>query len=513
LRARSLTLASDTTTGGDLRHDQRRRPGGSYRDVLVPVAVTVLAALMRLPTLAQQSFWLDEGYTERLVRMSLGGMLHAIPRTESTPPVYYAAAWMWTRLFGDTEFGLRSLSALAGIVTIPVAWAVARRLAGTRAGAIAGLLLAVSPLMVWFSQEARAYALATLLATITLLCVVAWLRERRDRWLIGWALAAALGLATHYFVVFIVAPELVLMWHQARRSRSLTAASALVLAVGAALVPLALAQRGTGHADYIAQGSLGTRVLQVPKQLLLGYASPSQLLTSIVAAVLILAGALWPLIASPADRRRARVPLIVGLVCVVVPVVLAVVGIDFLDTRNLLPALPPLYVSAAIGFAAFRRWPLGGVLAAGVAVISALAVVLVDANARYQRDDWRGAATALGAAAAPRAIVVTPASGLIPLQAYVPGLRTLTRPAAVRELDVIAIGPQTVGAGIGAPPRPAAPLPVPPGFRLVRAVRAQTYTVLRYRSARPVPVSAVSLAGVRLGTGVPLALIAPAGQA
>ena len=48
--------------------------------------------MIRLPTLAQQSFWLDEGYTERLVRMSLGGMLRAIPKTESTPPVYYAPA-------------------------------------------------------------------------------------------------------------------------------------------------------------------------------------------------------------------------------------------------------------------------------------------------------------------------------------------------------------------------------------------------------------------------------------
>ena len=90
------------------------------------MALTLLAAVVRLPTLAQQSFWLDEGYTERLVRMSLGAMFRAIPKTESTPPLYYALAWVWTRLFGFSEFGIRSLSAVAGIATIPVAYAVRR---------------------------------------------------------------------------------------------------------------------------------------------------------------------------------------------------------------------------------------------------------------------------------------------------------------------------------------------------------------------------------------------------
>ena len=473
--------------------------------------MTLLAAGVRLPTLGLQSFWLDEGYTERLVRMSLGAMVQTIPRTESTPPVYYVLAWVWTRLFGFSELGLRSLSALAGIATIPVACALARRLGGPRPAAIAGLLLAVSPLMVWFSQEARAYALGTLLATMSVLCTVAWLQERRQGWLIGWALAAALGVATHYFVVFVVAPEVALLWWRSRRGRALVGAMAMVAIVCAALIPLALAQRGTGHADYISQGSLGTRILQVPKQLVLGYASPSQLVTAIVVAVVLAAGALVPLVVSPAARRRAMVPLAIGLGAVLVPIGLALVGIDFLDTRNLLPALPPLYVAVAIGFAAPRGWVGNQVLALGLAGVMALVVVLVDVNPGYQRDDWRGAAASLGASAPalPRAIVVTPGSGEIPLAAYLPGLRTLARTAAVRELDVIAIPPQTTGSGIAPPVRPTAPLPVPAGFALSGTVDAQTYTVLRYRSPVPVTVSAGTLAGAHLGSSGALALIQP----
>ncbi len=502
LAGKEADLASQTTTGDSLHRALGHRLRGVRHDAAIAALLTLLAAALRLPTLAEQSFWLDEGYTVRLVRMSFGGMLRTIPRTESTPPLYYALAWVWTHVFGASEFGLRSLSALAGIATVPVAYAAARRLAGTRAAAICGLLLAVSPLMVWFSQEARAYALAALLSAVTVLCVVGWLLERRRRWLAGWAAAAALGLLTHYFVIFVVAPELaVLWWHwRLRPDRRLVMATGVVAAVGAALIPLALAQRGTGHADYIAQGSLPARVLQAPKQLLIGYASPNQVAAAVAAAALVLIGAVWPLIRNRAARRRAAIPLVVGGFGVVAPVLLAVIGIDFLDTRNLLPALPPLTMAAAIGFAAALP-PVPARAVVGLLAALLLAVVIrVDLDPLYQRDNWRGAARAVGAAAVARAMVVTPGSGLTPLQAYIPRLGPLSAAVAVREIDIIAIPQQVTGAGIGIPPRPLGPLPVPAGFRLTRTVDARTYTVLIYRAAAPVVVTPQGLAAAHLGT-------------
>jgi mannosyltransferase len=478
-------------------------------DRTAAAALTLLAAVVRIPTLAEQSFWLDEAYTVRIVRMSFGGMLRTIPKTESTPPLYYVLAWLWAHVFTDSEFGLRSLSALAGILTVPVAYAAARRLAGSRAAVIAGLLLAVSPLMVWFSQEARAYALATLLSTISVLCVIGWLQERRRRWLTAWTVSAALGLLTHYFVIFIVVPELALLWmHWLARPRRRVAIAAIpVVIVALALIPLALAQRGTGHADYIAQGSLGARLEQVPKQLLVGYASPIQAVTTAVAVVLVLAGALLPLATSASGRRRVLVPLAIGAGCVLTPVLLALVGVDFLDTRNLLPALPPLCIAAAVGFTTGSRRAGQAALAFTLAAVLLVVVVLVDANPVYQRDNWRGAASALGATALARAIVVTPGSGLYPLQVYMGRLEPLSGTVPVREVDVLAIPQQVTGEGIGIPPRPIAPLPLPAGFRLFEARYTRTYTVLRYRSPTAVPVSAASLGPDRLGSGGFAALI------
>jgi 4-amino-4-deoxy-L-arabinose transferase-like glycosyltransferase len=460
------------------------------------LGVVLLAAATRLPTLGLQSFWLDEGYTEHLVHSSFGSMLHAIPRTESTPPVYYVVAWVWTRAFGYSEWGIRSLSALAGILTVAVVYATALRLAGRRAALIAGALTSLSPLLIWFSQEARSYALATLLSTVTLWCLLRF-RDRRDvRWLVGWTLSSALGVATHYFVVFVVAAEAAwLLWDRRRDRRVLVAVAVLVAVVGA-LVPLALAQRGTGHADYIAQGSLGTRLAQVPKQLLVGYASPLQALSTTLAAVIVLAGLGVALICRRDERASTwGAPLAVGLTCILAPVLLALTGVDFLNTRNLLPALPLLLVAVAIWFAVPRR---GVLLAAALALVFVAVTVLVDANPRYRRDDWRGASRALGAPTRARVVVISPGSGFLPLELYQRGLRPLSAPVSISELDVVALPPRRTGQGISPAPSPLRDLAPPPGFHLARSFYAPTYTVLRFRAQAPTEATPASIAASHL---------------
>ena len=465
----------------------------------------MVAVAVRIPTLAEQSFWLDEAYTVRLVRMSFGAMLHGIRTTESTPPVYYAVAWVWARVFGYSEFALRSLSAVAGILTVGVVYAICRRLTGRRAAVIAGLLVALSPLLIWYSQEARSYALAALFATSSLLCFVALLDSPKRGWLAAWTITSALGLATHYFVVFVVAPELVwLLWR--RRHQAVLIACAIVGVVGAALVPLALAQRGTGHADYIAQGSLSTRLAQEPKQLLVGYATPSQTITAVLAALLAATGALLLLRSDAARARRAvAAPLAVGLACAVIPAILALAGVDFLNTRNVLPALPPLLIVLGVGFACAGR-------TAAIALTGALAAIflavtlLVDTDARYQRDDWRGAARALGPLTGPRAIVVTPGSGLLPLSVYSPSVRPL-HAAAVTEVEVVAVPPQVLGGGIGPPPRPRVPPRLPGAFRVARVIYGETFTVVRYLAPTAVTVTPASLAAAALGAGPPAVLV------
>lgn len=460
-------------------------------------AVTLLALALRLVTLSEQSYWLDESYTVHLVRLGLGPMLRAIPRTESTPPLYYVLAWAWTHVFGSGEYGLRSISALAGTGTVLVGGLIADRVAGARAALIAAALLAVSPFLVWFSQEARAYALASLLTAVALLCLLDHAEFGRGRPLAGWAGAAALALCTHYFTAFLIAPGAVwLLWTGRHRAPVRIAAAAVAL-VAAALVPLALAQQGTGHADYIANGALSRRILQVPKQLLMGYASPGQLLTGVLAAAAVAAGAGWPLVTRrPLRSTSARLILFTAASGVLLPIGLALIGLDFLNTRNLLPVLAPLTAIAAAGFAApgARRWaPWCGV---GVIAVFGAVVALVNTHPAYQRPDFRGAVQALGPATRDRVVLASPAFSLLPVQAYAPATRVLTSSAAVTEFDVILIAAEYAPT---TPPGVLASLPTPPGFRRVDTVARQTYSLVRYRAAAPTPVSPTQVSAFALG--------------
>ena len=215
----------------------------------------MLGAALRFPTLDRQSFWLDELVTVSLLDRGLGDVLREIPRTEATPFVYYVVAWAWRSIFGLGEVGLRSLSALAGTATIPVAYGAGAVLVSRRAGLVAAALVAINPFLVWYSQEARSYALLALLGA----AIGARLRSRASRgpqrgWP-GGRLVSALAIATHYFAVFLVAAEAVWLLVRLRPRRPVVARVARTGGRrSSAHLPLVLAQRG--NAEAVAGSSL-----------------------------------------------------------------------------------------------------------------------------------------------------------------------------------------------------------------------------------------------------------------
>jgi hypothetical protein len=159
------------------------------------------------------------------------------------------------------------------------------------------------------------------------------------------------------------------------------------------------------------------------------------------------------------------------------PVVLAVLGEDFLITRNMIAVWVPAGVALAGVLAAGGRAGLG--VLAGVCGVGLAVTLGVDLNARYQRDDWRGVARAVPAVGL-SAIEVTPSSGRLALEYYLPGARPLgPAGASVASVEVIALGARGVGAAVQAPPLPD-PLPVLAGFGPPVASTHATYTVLRY---------------------------------
>lgn len=480
--------------------------------------ILALAAALRFATLRTQSIWFDEAATWDLVRRPFGEMLRQLPKGESTPPLFYALEWLWTRVFGDGPEGLRSLSALAGLLTVPVAYGIARRAAAglALAGLAAAALVAVNPLLVWFSQEARSYALATLLSAVALQLVLRAEDDRRPRVLAAWALAAALALATHYFAAFALAPQALWLLLRHPRRRAAVGAVAGLVAVGLALLPLLIAQSGNPY--DIAGTSLALRLAQVPKQFLLGYRGPLALPFGVLGALLVAAAA-WLLVRStrPPARERALLLAALGAVAVALPLLAALGGADYLNARNVLPALIPLLAALGVACGASHRPRAGLTLLAALCAISLAVVVGVAVDRQYQRPDWRGLAHALGAgpAGGPRALVVSPANGELALRYYRRAIRTMPAAGAgVLEVDVIAVaGSRDPGKAPQLPPLAGRGLGVS-GFAPAGRVRTSTYELLRFRAAgaAPVHVQPDPLNVLRYGTPYASVDVLPAGK-
>ena len=461
--------------------------------------------MLRFATLDRQSFWLDELVTVSLVRKSFGDMVHAIPHSEATPYLYYVVAWPWARLFGSGEVGLRSLSALAGTAAVVASDGAGASLVSRRVGLIAAALVAVNPFLIWYSQEARAYALVTLFVSVGL-----WLFGRalagEGRALVGWALLSALALATHYFAVFVVVPEAVWLVARVRDRRRALAAVLVPTLVLLAEVPLLLAQRGNG--ESAAQSAVLKRIVGVPKDLVVGFSFPGELLGSIVAALLVVAGLALLATRTPArERVRALIPGTMAAFAVVAPIVLAGGGADYVTARNAIVAVVPGAVCLGAGYAANRA----GVVAASALCVLSLAIGLsVSLDTKYGRTDWRGLAHAIGPASAPRALVVTPDIDAALWRIYLPEVQELDdRPARVQEIVVAGLATQG-GFSTGAvKPPPATPRAPPPGFELVSARHTPTFSLIRYRAAgaQPVSVSVSELGGLALVRGASALLV------
>ncbi len=407
------------------------------RTALALAAIVAAGAVVRFATLGHQSYDHDEAATLLVLHPNLGATWHAIVGMERNPPLYYFLAWPWTRLFGTGEAGLRSLSALFGVVTIPAAFFCARELAGRRAGLVAATLVALNPYLVWYSQEARSYALLVCFSAWGLYAFLRAMRSPSGRNLVLWALASALGLASHYFAAFLFAPEALLLLAFGAPRRRVLAAVGAAFAAGAALVPLVLAQAGNGGGESVflrwpPASAAFDAVLELG-----GSAEPHGLegtpgiqllraLALVLAALLLLAGlALFVRAAARARDRRRWMTLAITAAGAGAPFAIALLGPDYVDPRNLIGCVVPLLVVVSVGLASLSARRLAHGAALGWATAFAVIVAVVWASPEMQRPDWR----AVAAATEPdrgATVFVIPHKGLYALAHYLDAHRFTT---------------------------------------------------------------------------------------
>jgi hypothetical protein len=247
--------------------------------------------------------------------------------------------------------------------------------------------------------------------------------------------------------------------------------------------------------------TLARRIAQVPKTFLVGFQAPAEAVLTVV-AVGVAALAVAGLLRLPAERRSRAVWLALHAgVLLVPPVVLALVGIDLIGVRNMLPAIVPVLILLGAGGLATRY---GRVALVALIGLSVAIVIACDTEPSLQRADWRGAMAELGPAAGPRAVVARPGVAAGPLSVYLANVTPFTsRGARVAEIDLVGLATKaTYSAGRPRPPRPVS-VKAPPGFRETGRRQTDTFTVIRLAAASPRQVGVLDLLAPQLGTGLP----------
>ena len=357
------------------------------------LAVVVLALGLRLVNLAGRPLWYDEAfavlYAEKPFETMLYGTVAQVEGAAADvhPLFFYSLLHLWMSLVGQSPAAVRALSVLIGTGTVGVVYLLARRLYDRRIGLAAAALAAVAPFAVYYSQEARMYALLALVATAAAYFLVrAWTGGRWYEWA-AFGLCGAMTLYAHNLgFAFIASLDLWLAWRWLRgggdRLRPLTCiiwSHLLMLALFAPWLAIVPSQFGKIQQAYWVQQPGLLEAIQTAVIFHFGYdnqALPAWLTpVALLFSLLILAAVALELVR---HRRHLSPHLLPALLAFVPPVLLGSLSLirPVYIVRALLPSALAYYVLVAGTLGARTvpraiRWGL--LLAAAVVTLFSLA--------------------------------------------------------------------------------------------------------------------------------------------
>lgn len=210
------------------------------------VLFCVLGGALRFIALDRQGLWSDELHS---VEVASRGLLAVWQnsRAEVHPPLYYALLSVLLQHLPSTEANVRLLSAISSLATIPVLGIYLGRNYGQTAAIVGMLFLTLSPVQIYYAQEARAYAMSVLWVGISLLTIRKIERQPSSRTWLLYSVVATLGIYLHYFLSIVVLAQITWLGFQSslRRQKWLFISLLLIAIICLPLVPNAIAGHRT----------------------------------------------------------------------------------------------------------------------------------------------------------------------------------------------------------------------------------------------------------------------------
>ncbi len=245
-------------------------------DLAWVAGAVLLAVVLRGFRLDQNSLWVDEYVSLTIALSPMAEMPAAAMRDHSGyPPTYFWLLHLTIRALGEGEAALRLPSVIAGALTVPFVWLLAREL--TRSAWVANtsaILLAVHPLHIWYSQEARPYTLFVLFASIALWTLSVAMRWGGAGWWVAYALASALSILAHVLgmlALVIGAVWVIFRWRERGLALRFAAASALAVGLAIPFLVMLIAAESRGGSGTPPRGFTGLELPYTVFTFLAGY--------------------------------------------------------------------------------------------------------------------------------------------------------------------------------------------------------------------------------------------------
>ena len=368
--------------------------GPVYRRAFI-LALLLGAFGLRIYHLDYQSLWRDEVDAIRFSDQSFlrldspAGVVDTLTQPGHNGPLYFIGLHGWRQLTGDSEFALRYASLVAGVLMVALTGRAARQLGlGRGVAFIAALLVAGSPYLIWYSQEAKMYTWLTCLVLMSLIAFQRALISNRGRWWVAFVVITSLSYYVH-----ILAPLMMpvygmwggIQWWQGRRYWRGWGISLALLVFP--YLPLAWWQKDlfldsfqSGHPFY----PLGEQLALLLHLYSVGILRTEYRYWSMALVVLLAVIALFYLFNAferglqVSVARQSRLLLLGWLFIPVILVYLISLRVTVFEDRYVIYILPAFYLLLALGCYALasRVWWLGGLALLAILVFNSRGIWL-----------------------------------------------------------------------------------------------------------------------------------------
>lgn len=365
-----------------------------------PLLYVLLAGLLLRLTSLDQSFWLDEATTATVAqKYSLVDILQKFSPGDFHPPLYYLFIRFWSYLFSVNELSLRLPSVLFGVASVYVVYLIGKLIHSKKVGFISAILLAVAPLHIYYSQEARMYSLTLFLVILSVYFFLQVFKDGSKKDRLWFSLSLPLILLTDYpallilpcFWLFAFLGKKTRAWWKSFLLSQLFLVLAFIFLSGLFAAQLraglSVSAATPGWWKVLGQANL-KEILLIPTKFILGRIGFDNKM--VYASAIALSGLAYGYIIWKGRKIVLKNYLL--LIWLLIPIILAALisfRVAIFSYFRLIFVLPAMYLILALALTSFKKKTLTCLLSALV-LLNLVFTSIYLFNPKFQREDWRG---------------------------------------------------------------------------------------------------------------------------